>query len=450
MTMVVRSGAVLRLVVVIALVSIASFARAEDFYDAELRAGKTDLAAGRTVQAIDELRVAAFGFLDRPPLLSEALVRLALAHETLGQSALVSTTVNRFLEVERRFTVYSTASIESQNRSSFEALLIKTVPRSELVTVPSMARMFRSDAAKVGDLPAEKRSAAYEQGFRRSPHDIEWPVSAAQDASARGFDDEAIRWSKRALSIDGNNAAAHAVLAHSMTRRGDCRAALAQIEKLSSADMSSHPELAGDQLICFVKDSRWSDADAALPKLPQAERSRADVMRAVETVNARHPRKSAPAVTAGSPPPSTNTTPAIKVSTPAPLPGSAPAKPASSRSIDALAAGKTLINTGRYSDAAKVFLTAANADPQNRDLRLALLEAASLSRDWRTAVAQISVATPFKPGEEASMFYAAAALYENGRREEARRMLAPARPRLPSTPLVDYYSRMILGTPQGK
>src|SRR5437879_2295718 len=109
MTMVVRSGAVLRLVVVIALMSIASSVHADDFYDDELRAGKADLASGRTVQAIDELRVAAFGFLDRPLLLSEALVRIALAQESLGQSALVSVTVNRFLEVERRFTTYSSA-----------------------------------------------------------------------------------------------------------------------------------------------------------------------------------------------------------------------------------------------------------------------------------------------------------------------------------------------------
>ena len=58
---------------------------------------------------------------------------------------------------------------------------------------------------------------------------------------------------------------------------------------------------------------------------------------------------------------------------------------------------------------------------------------------------QVPAAAPFKSGEEASMFYAGAALYESGKHVEARQMMERARPQLPSTPLVDYYLRLVLG-----
>src|SRR5207253_6274552 len=60
-----------------ALLCVTAAHAADDFYEDQLQNAKTDLAAGRTAQAGDELRIAAFGFLDRPPLLIEALVRLA-------------------------------------------------------------------------------------------------------------------------------------------------------------------------------------------------------------------------------------------------------------------------------------------------------------------------------------------------------------------------------------
>jgi thioredoxin-like negative regulator of GroEL len=459
MTMVVRSGAVLRVFLVVAIVSIASSARADDFYEDQLKAGKADVAGGRTLRAVDEFRVAAFGFLDRPALLSETLARLALAHNTLAQPALVSETLNRFLEVERELGAYSSAALDNQSRLAFEALLIKSLPRSELTSVPSLARLFRSDAAKVSELPPEKRAAAYEQGFRHASRDIEWPLAAAADASSRGLDEDAIRWSKRALSIDGNNVNARAMLAHAYVRRGDCRAAGSQLEKVSSVAMASHPELMGDQLICFVKASKWNEADAVLLKLPQTERSRSEVSRAIDSVNGHFARKNTP-----SPAPPSNASPTAATASTAPPPrvnpppvNSVPStvppavtKPAVSASATALGQAKTLVAAGKFAEATKVLLPASNADPQNREVRLALLEASSLSRDWRTASAQITAAAPFKPGEEASMFYAATALYETGHLDEARRMLAPARPRLASTPLVDYYSKMILGSSRGR
>src|SRR5437870_10338219 len=92
------------------LVSIALAApllAADDFYEQQLRSGKADYQASRLPQAADELRIAAFGLLQQPPLLSEALIRLAVTQNALGQSAEAGRTIDRFIEVEQRFATYS-------------------------------------------------------------------------------------------------------------------------------------------------------------------------------------------------------------------------------------------------------------------------------------------------------------------------------------------------------
>src|SRR6478672_4732673 len=129
----------------------------QDFYEQQLRAGKEDRAAAKLVEASDELRIAAFGFLDRPLLLSEALANLALVQQALGQPA-ATQTLERFLDVERRFASWVPSSTDQPTRAAFEQLLVNTQRKSDLANIPSLARLTRSDAQKVADLPAAKRA----------------------------------------------------------------------------------------------------------------------------------------------------------------------------------------------------------------------------------------------------------------------------------------------------
>jgi len=52
---------------------------ADDFYQGRLLTGQQEYRSGRYAEAADNLRVASFGLLNRPRLLSESLVWLALA-----------------------------------------------------------------------------------------------------------------------------------------------------------------------------------------------------------------------------------------------------------------------------------------------------------------------------------------------------------------------------------
>ena len=69
-----------------------------------------------------------------------------------------------------------------------------------------------------------------------------------------------------------------------------------------------------------------------------------------------------------------------------------------------------------------------------------------LTGDYRAGASQAELVLPLSTGEELYMFYAAVALYETGNKEDARRLMEKARPKMVPGPFVDYYIRAILGS----
>jgi hypothetical protein len=85
-------------------------------------------------------------------------------------------------------------------------------------------------------------------------------------------------------------------------------------------------------------------------------------------------------------------------------------------------------------------------EPQQRQLRLTLLQAAVLSSNWLLARDQVRALQPFNNSEPVYMFYAAVALYETDNIAAARELLTRALPRLTRTEYVEYYVRRINGS----
>ena len=86
-------------------------APADDFYLVRLQAGKAEAAAGRPYEAIDDLKIASFGFLDQPALLIEGLSRLALAQTAAGRNDEAEATLRRMVEIERRYNGWALSLI---------------------------------------------------------------------------------------------------------------------------------------------------------------------------------------------------------------------------------------------------------------------------------------------------------------------------------------------------
>ena len=277
---------------------------ADDFYLVRLQAGKAEAAAGRHYEAIDDFRIASFGFLDQPVLLVEGLARLSLAQAAAGRTEDADATMRRLVEIERKYDGWARTDLEPQTRAAFTALL---------------GKRLGAEATKVLELPPVVPAPTAVPTAVPTP--VPTPVPAPSPAPAQ----------------PGPEAAASATA-------------------------------------------------------------------------------------------------------PAPVPVVAPA-------ATILAESKALVSQGRYAENHRKLVAAVAADPKDRDLRKGLLEAASLTKDWGTAVAQLAPLKPFRDGEEPWMFYAAVALQETGATAEARALAEKALPRLNRSPFVDYYARKILESP---
>jgi hypothetical protein len=121
------------------LLLLAIAARADDFYDVRLRVGQEAYREKRYREAADNFRIAVFGMLDRPPVLSQALARLALAQEAAGRKEDADAALSKFLLVERQFGVYDSRSLEAPVGSEFHALLARRVPAETLRSMPRLA-----------------------------------------------------------------------------------------------------------------------------------------------------------------------------------------------------------------------------------------------------------------------------------------------------------------------
>lgn len=354
----------------------AAAGRSDEFNDQRVQDGRAAYQEKKYIDAIDQFRIAAFGSLDRPVVLSECLARLALAQTGAGQATETNETMNRFLEVERRFGVYAKTSLEPDVRADFQALLLRSVSPSALSAVPSLAGLVETDEQKLAKLPAPERRKALLAWAKREPNAVRWQIALARDAIERGEAKEAERRVEKALTLDPGNA--------------DAKLLQARVLELSG----ERPRQA---------------AGAPAPETTTLAQSTAG---SGSTENAQ-------------------TQPTDRF-------------PGASHSKQSLDESRRLISAGKAGDAVLLLTATLKEDPANRELRLALLEAACLSRSYPLAVAQVPMSAPFTDREAPSLFYAAVALYETGHGADARAYLQRALPRV-SGPLVDEYSHKILG-----
>ena len=130
------------------------------FHEAQLRSGREAMAGRRVADAIDHFRIAAFGFLERPPLLAEALARLALAEQAARSTEKLDATIARLLAVEQKFSSLRAARLEAETRGALRRLLETRAPRESLAAIQSLAPVPpKPTAAPAAGSPRPTRSA---------------------------------------------------------------------------------------------------------------------------------------------------------------------------------------------------------------------------------------------------------------------------------------------------
>ncbi|MEO8429917.1 MAG: TonB family protein [Acidobacteriota bacterium] len=120
-------------------------AQDDEFLEQRMRAGREKFEAGRYREAIEDFRIASFGYMESPPKRSEALARLALAQAAAGATADADASLIRFLDLEEKFSAYAAAPLEIAGRAPFEKLLRERAPPDRLAAVPSLAGVARGE-----------------------------------------------------------------------------------------------------------------------------------------------------------------------------------------------------------------------------------------------------------------------------------------------------------------
>lgn|GEM_PF-1301504 len=123
---------------------------AHPFYERRLTEGTVALEQGRPAEAAHELEIAAFGLLDEPPRLIEALVRLALARARLEDGAAFRAAVRRVTEVEERFGVYREAALSSTERDAFARQIVALTPPAVLERTPALRGLLGTEELAEG------------------------------------------------------------------------------------------------------------------------------------------------------------------------------------------------------------------------------------------------------------------------------------------------------------
>ncbi len=316
--------------------------------------------------------------------------------------------------------------------------------------------------------PAQKEKALQAQA-EREPQNAALQLEMANLGAARHRGKEVLRWAGRALEASPGNPDALALRGHELAARSDYEKARADLAALPPERLNADPELVADLFVCDVALKDWDAAQPLLPRLSETSIKRKDVSRArdrlaKETARAQKesereairqavlqaraaaaPPPIAPPPAAPAPPPPAAQPPPQTPAPPAPSAPSAPQTPPPDQPVPGLPEVRQLIISGKPAEAEKQLLALVPSWPNRREVRLGLLEAACLAKDWKIAAAQLSTLSPFRDGEEPYMFYAAVVIYETGDPDRAKPFLQRALPRIASTPYTQFYTKKILG-----
>lgn len=407
---------VFRLTATVLLAGLASAAGAADpFYLARLRDGEAALARDDAKGALRELTIGCFGLLDEAPLLGRCLATLALAGVRAGEKEALTRTFSRLVEAEELIGAWTEADLTPALRRAFVAEVGPVLPEALLVDRPAFRDLLRAHQRhSLAALDGGQLRRALRERIQGEPEEVFWVEELARFELTEGRSTAALQAIDEAVDrglgsttlscIEGRAAwreRAWSRAAVSLSACGDAASGLDQVEALLEA---GRPEEAA---------AVWRTLD---PELQTGARATG--------LRERLPLAAPPATTAPVPPPA------------------AAGGGTEAERLRAELAGAS------ESDAVRSILARALDSAQRPGATTAMwhvaAEAAYRLSQWIDANRYFEQGGA--PTSPELAFYYAVSLEQVGRREEARRVLAPALPRLRRTPWVESMIQRINGS----
>jgi tetratricopeptide (TPR) repeat protein len=424
-------------------------AQTDPFYEKLLRDGVAAHGRGDFAGAAKLFRVAAFGMLDEPSRLVEALVRLGLAQAALDDHEAFDRTFERVIEIEELLGGYSRANLDYRLRADFEERVLRWTPAATLrasTTFGSLVR--RKQLLHVEGLAPAQRLAELERLVAESPDDSAWLFMLSTAHIDEGKGREAIDAIDRLLVELPGNPTVRCLRGRAHLQADQCATAVldvptCDVRRLPLAELTRY-------LDCLMAADRWLDAASVVVSLAPEVKAQRPVSKREKSIARTLPpdseipllpefqgRESATDLLAGRPAPGTPTrvSPAqpINLDVPAQRLAELRRQQESARSIAELTA---------------VVAAASRLEeeyPNARELSFIAGEAAYRASDWQTAADHLQRAGGPPTNRPELLFYLAVSLFELGNQNEAAQLLRKAAPHLQRTGIVERYLRSILG-----
>lgn len=387
----------------------------EDFYLQRLADGRRFFEAKDYPQAAINFRIAGFGLMKSPARYEEVLVWLALSDQAAGRTDALKETLLRVLFVEDRFPgSYDAAALRSEQRQAFETMLLVSLPAESLRGASRFARLIRTEEQKIEDLAPAARHRAYEKRAKEEPAEGKWDLENARLYLREGQAKQAEKFVRRALAAGSKDDRAVVVRASALARLSRCPDAVSAFEGLSRERWETDPEARADYGMCLARVGRSGEAVQLLTALPEEIASRPPVARALAEARAKVSKTS-------------------------------PKTASDTNSVESLLSrARERLDARDLGGTEKALQEALEIAPSNRNVLLRLGELRYLQSAWKSGAVLLADLEPFRNDEAAFQFYYAVCLYNLGRKAEAKTALLEALPRLPSTPTLEKYSKLIL------
>ena len=427
----------------------------DPFYSALLRDGAYAYDRGEFAAAARDLRLACFGYLEQPVLLTGCLTRLGAAQAKAADGDGFAETFRRVVELEERFGGYRQAEVPAEVRAAFEERTVAAMPPATLAQVPVFAGLaLRKAEAQLTALPAKQRRKELEARVQKEPQTALWHVLLAELDLAEGQAAPGLERARRAATLAPEDPRALCVRGLALARAERCPEAVADLQPCARSRRET--AYAAALLGCWAGAGEWLKADELVRALPPEVARERQIAGLAQRVQKGLAAAQATAATppAGRPPAAAARTPAGARQPPVNPreTTAAPAKPTAAPAPQVpLAEGldrvRRLLATGVQDELRQGLTLArelADANPGSREAQHLAAEAAYRSARWQDA------ASYFKRGGDPGdarpelLFYLAVALYESGEREAAASALERSLPNLERTPYVDAYAKRIL------
>lgn len=356
---------------------------AHPFYERLLRDGVAARQVGDVDGAARTLELAAFGFLEEPPLLARSLTHLCLAYLDLGDSDdELRRALERLVEVEDRFGGYRAAEISDPVRTELAARLL---------------------ASARSDVDRDRLGAAR----RRVETLLTLEPDAADARCLRG----------RLVALDG-----------------DCPAAGPDLEACTRPP--TELRTARSRLACHLELAEWDRARTLVAQLPRdlrRDRSMAELLERLDN---------APATSVAPTDPTVPERPMQLPAEPVPeTPTAAERRRMAERARELLDDARTVSD---LTEALQLAGRVADLTPDDVEAQLLAGEVAYRASRWEDAVHYFERAGALDAARPEILFFLAVALYETDRQERARTTLEKALPNLARTAFVNRYVDKIL------